>query len=267
MTGVRAIGWKAHAALARARGRVASIPGFDGSAYRHADGELVWLGGGGAMHPRAVVLDVAERGVQYVRVDGVTPWRPAAQRIDVECATALRAASIALAADVVRIGVPRGFAALLAGERLAFPLDQALPHVAALARGIDDDDAEGAAQAALPLLGLGPGLTPSGDDFVGAALFARRICGMTPAWHAAAQRLIAAAQTRTHAIAATLFRDLAEGESYAPLHALAARLTSGVPALEAAQALTAIGHSSGWDMLAGFIIGAAGRAALQTGVA
>ncbi len=44
---------------------------------------------------------------------------------------------------------------------------------------------------------------------------------------------------------------------------LAARLAARGPALPAARELTAIGHSSGWDMLAGFIVGAAGSAALQ----
>jgi hypothetical protein len=58
-----------------------------------------------------------------------------------------------------------------------------------------------------------------------------------------------------------LFRDLAAGQSFAPLHRLAAILAaeaSQKQAIDAARALVAIGHSSGWDMLTGFIIGVTG---------
>lgn len=72
-----------------------------------------------------------------------------------------------------------------------------------------------------------------------------------------------AAQTRTHAIGAALFRDLAEGQSFVSLHRLAALLAAHEPALTAARDLVTIGHSSGWDMLAGFVSGGAGSAALH----
>jgi hypothetical protein len=152
---------------------------------------------------------------------------------------------------------------LLAGQGPAFPLDRAVRDVSALAQAIDRNDAHTACAAALPLLGLGPGFTPSGDDFVGAALFARRLLGMDTAWATAVQRLIDAAQTRTHAIGATLFGDLAEAQSFAPLHRLADALAARESPLPAAHELVAIGHSSGWDMLTGFVVGVAGSAVLQ----
>ncbi len=61
--------------------------------------------------------------------------------------------------------------------------------------------------------------------------------------------------------AQALFADLARGRSFAPLHAVAGALARGEhdAAFPAARTLAAVGHSSGWDMLAGLIIGVMGR--------
>ncbi len=281
-----AIGWKAHAALARSAGRWTALPGFAGSAYRSAAGEPIWIGEGTvAMHPRAVVFDLHSRRDDALCTQEIIPWRLAPLRFDRDAVLALRDGCIALATNIRHIGAAQGFALLFTGEPPAFPLHQVAPQVGALADAIDGDNAESAFAAALPLLGLGPGLTPSGDDFVGAVLYARRLCAMSDAWAAISQRLVDATSTRTHAIGAALFRDLAEGQSFAALHRLAtalaaghtaqpagrldalsaqaARLAEGVPARAVAREVTAIGHSSGWDMLAGFIIGCTGSAALS----
>jgi hypothetical protein len=154
---------------------------------------------------------------------------------------------------------------MLAGRSPAFPLAAAAPRVHRLARALRDADAGAVYAAALPLLGLGAGLTPSGDDLVGAALFARRASAGAQAdadaWNDLALRLADAARTRSHAIGAALFRDLAAGESFGPLHELALSLRAGAgrdAVLGAARAVVAIGHSSGWEMLAGFILGITG---------
>ena len=65
----------------------------------------------------------------------------------------------------------------------------------------------------------------------------------------------ALAAERTHPISAALISDLLAGEGHGPLHDLAVALMGDAPparALAAARRLTALGHSSGWDMLAGF---------------
>lgn len=262
---VRAIGWKAHAALVRNPGaRAGDLPRFGDSAYRLADGEPIWIGTGDvAMHPRAVVFETHSAAIGPLRLATIEPWRAPRLQLDTSSSRRLREGCAALALGALGCDdPPPGFATLLAGRPPAFPLDRAVPYVRLLARAIDRDEAHLAYAAALPLLGLGPGLTPSGDDFVGAALFARRLFGMDGAWTAATLRLIDMASTRTHAIGAALFRDLAEGHSFAPLHRLAECLAAGEPAQAAARDLTAIGHSSGFDMLAGFITGAIGTAAL-----
>jgi hypothetical protein len=262
---VRAIGWKAHAALMRSAGCAAPLPGFTGAGYRVAGGELIWIGVCDTpWHPRAVVLDAAADAAGRLDVEALVPWRLPQRAPDRDQAAALREGSAALVRELAAIGPPRGFAALLAGEPAAFPLDRALPQVYAFAAAVDRDDAQAAYAAALPLLGLGAGLTPSGDDFVGAALLARRSLGRDAGWARAAQRLIDAAATRTHPLGAALFRDLAEGESFVALHRLAAVLAAREAPLAAARELTAIGHSSGFDMLAGLVVGAAGSAGFAT---
>jgi hypothetical protein len=77
--------------------------------------------------------------------------------------------------------------------------------------------------------------------------------------------VLEAAPALTHPISVALLSDMLHGLGYAPLHELASALAIGAPlpaALEAARRLTRIGHCSGWDMLAGFVAGILGAAAL-----
>jgi hypothetical protein len=234
-----------------------------------ANGEIIWIGTSEVvMHPRAVVVDrdVSLAAVQRLRVDGLTPWRPPAQPRAARSAAAVRAGCAMLHREFVRVGEPKGFAVMLCRRRPAAPFDRAAIAVRKFAHAFRRGAGESVYDAALPLLGLGTGLTPSGDDLVGAALFARLAIAASAsdaqAWTEVSGRLIDAAQTRSHAIGAALFRDLASGESFAALHQLAtivADPASHSQAIDAARVLTAIGHSSGWDMLAGFIVGATGN--------
>jgi len=118
-------------------------------------------------------------------------------------------------------------------------------------------------QAVLALLGCGPGLTPSGDDRLAAALvtlhaFAR------PEPARALQRAIApAAAARTGRISAAHLAAAGEGEAVEPVHALLEALRSGEPRAceHAARALLGHGHWSGADALAGIRIVARALAA------
>jgi hypothetical protein len=174
--------------------------------------------------------------------------------------TGIRDASIA--------APPLGLGQLLTGETPAFPLDRAVPHAIAVATACEADDPAALRLAAEPLLGLGPGLTPSGDDFVGGVLFARRLAGgdTGPGWERAALTLVERARARTHPISVALLADMAEGHGHEPLHDLVAALLSGAAApgaREPVRRLTRLGHSSGWDMLTGVLAGVLGSAALQ----
>jgi hypothetical protein len=116
--------------------------------------------------------------------------------------------------------------------------------------------------AVRPLIGLGPGLTPAGDDFVGSLLFTLRYLGRTyaplSAVVEAARVDLASLCVETHIISFTVMSDMARGEGPEPLHEFLGAILAGAPAARierAAQQLVAIGHSSGWDMLLGCVTG------------
>ncbi len=113
-------------------------------------------------------------------------------------------------------------------------------------------------EAAEILIGLGPGLTPSGDDLVGGAMIALRALGRLGIASRLAAWALPLARQRTGAISAAHLACAASGEGSSALHDLiAALLTPGAPGLaEALTALAAIGHSSGWDALAGVALAA-----------
>jgi hypothetical protein len=122
-------------------------------------------------------------------------------------------------------------------------------------------DRAAAQRASRALLGLGGGLTPSGDDLVGGALFGRLAIAKDAApWRAIGAALAREAERASHAISAALLADLAAGASFAPLHATADALAHAddAAALDSAGVLAELGHSSGWDMLTGLVIGIAG---------
>ncbi len=104
-------------------------------------------------------------------------------------------------------------------------------------------------------VGLGPGLTPSGDDFIGGAMITLRILGNTnsvnqiwdiccPLSHALGNRI-------SHAHLASA----ASGFGSASLHKTINALMQGhdVTLRSALQDLDKIGHTSGWDALAGAV--------------
>ncbi|MGH7391093.1 MAG: DUF2877 domain-containing protein, partial [Candidatus Rokuibacteriota bacterium] len=65
----------------------------------------------------------------------------------------------------------------------------------------------------------------------------------------------ALARARTHPVSAALLGDLLAGEGWAPLHDLARAVAAddGAAAVAAAGGLVRLGHSSGWDLLTGFL--------------
>jgi hypothetical protein len=262
-------GWKAHAALRASGGTAHVVAPLADSLYLEAGGEILWLGGRGSLrHPRAVLAaGDLPRGHARLAIDleGLEPWRP--RRVQGADRAVLRAGARDLRerlAGSAHPARPAGLGRLLVAAPADFPLDRAARTVAEVAGACDRDDARGAASAADSLLGLGPGLTPSGDDFVGGVLFARCALGPSAAWARAGSAVVARARARTHPISAALLSDLATGEGPEPLHdlidALARRATGA--AWGAVERLGRHGASSGWDMLAGVLVGLAGTGAL-----
>jgi hypothetical protein len=106
------------------------------------------------------------------------------------------------------------------------------------------------------LIGLGPGLTPAGDDLIGGALVALHGLGRTDLRAALWHSLRARAEAESHAITRAHLGAAAQGLGGAALHALLNDLLSGTTAAlpRRLAAIAAIGHSSGWDALAGAVL-------------
>ena len=110
------------------------------------------------------------------------------------------------------------------------------------------------------LVGFGAGLTPSGDDFLGGLLFGAN--ALRTAYPNS--RFLDAAvpaetyRTRTHPISWTLLDDHTKGHAIAPLHVIVNGILAG-EAIEgirpAVLQLVRVGHSTGWDTLAGLFAG------------
>lgn len=110
-------------------------------------------------------------------------------------------------------------------------------------RCVDGGDLDGAVDA---LAGLGPGLTPAGDDALAGILL---VLGA----HNAEAAVVAADRAMTNDIARAFLAWAARGQSIEPVHhLLAASAQRQMGAAEAALArLVAVGHSSGADLAFG----------------
>jgi Protein of unknown function (DUF2877) len=103
------------------------------------------------------------------------------------------------------------------------------------------------------LIGLGPGLTPSGDDYLGGVLIAlhqlRRESQARSLWRWLEPRL-----ARTSAISAAHLAAAAQGEGHEALHAcLQALCSDGADWTPVLAQLDTVGRCSGWDSLAGVV--------------
>ena len=107
--------------------------------------------------------------------------------------------------------------------------------------------------AAGPLIGCGPGLTPSGDDFVGGAMIALNAAGRTSAADSLGRWALAKARHGTGKISRAHLAAAAEGEGADTLHRLVAALFAGEAPQSELDAIADVGHVSGWDALAGAV--------------
>ncbi|MFQ5913331.1 MAG: DUF2877 domain-containing protein [Nitrospinota bacterium] len=142
---------------------------------------------------------------------------------------------------------------------------RALPYVRHFSEGLDKGDAALLRKGAKGLVGLGPGLTPAGDDLLGGWLTSLR---SAEGWgfsrrelDRAAAEVRALAAGKTSLISEALLRCAVAGASSESIHNLL-NLVLGEPRPEGAAflaravlGLSRRGHSSGWDALAGICWG------------
>ncbi len=137
--------------------------------------------------------------------------------------------------------------------------DEAKEPISELLAARDTRDTSRMLDAAMRLVGLGEGLTPSGDDFLGGYLFTLRHLDtaypLLPSfdWEAVEAWLTGVA-SRTNAISFCLLSDLAYGHGPEPLHSAVDAALAGAQPHEIAQhasRVAGIGQTSGREMLVG----------------
>lgn len=117
-------------------------------------------------------------------------------------------------------------------------------HLRDVLRGIAAGDAKSVRTGAHALAGLGPGLTPAGDDLLMGVLHGLSVWRPGSRWPAL---LASTAVPRTTTLSAAFLRAAAAGEAAEPWHGL----VNG--RLAAVDAILATGHSSGPAAWAGFV--------------
>lgn len=209
-------------------------------------------------HPARRVLGVDEVG-ERVRRAAAAALRPADAAADVP-STPTRPVPPGLggllpeAAGVTALGPPDPARCIAAPVGWTARARDALHRLQAAA---ERADWQVAADAARSLSGLGPGLTPSGDDLLaGLALGWRAAAGALP--EPLGRLLVAAVADRTTDLAAARVRHAVAGRpdeaSYAVLIALLAAADRSAVDVGVAR-LAAVGHSTGVDTLVGLLLG------------
>jgi hypothetical protein len=256
------------------RGRLVAI--FERSAYLDFDGSLVCVGspaiGAGpldalvesaqAMQRLRASLDVHDDvvrngtslrvGTALLDFASARRWRPASLALPLDRARLVRGIAHVRACSAGRLPT-EGLAFLVARSNASHALAQPGRAAAcALAQWLDEaDDSTLAPLAAL--IGLGPGLTPSGDDFLGGALIALHAYGRVAQANHLAAWLLRRMEDATHPISVAHFRAACEGQGSDALHACLRDIAGARDPQASLARIAAIGHTSGWDALAGAI--------------
>ena len=151
---------------------------------------------------------------------------------------------------------------LLAGEDLSAPsqplLARAWPAVRALGAWLRASKTQvcPVPRQVADLIGLGPGLTPSGDDVLGGCLVALRRRGHPETAQQLSDCVLPVACWTTGRISLAHLECAAEGSGHAALHAVIETLLDGSAEnlVDQLSILDRVGHSSGWDALVGVVL-------------
>jgi hypothetical protein len=238
---VRSIGRFAQAALSSGTAKVIAV--FERSAYAEAPGGLACIGviGNGPLNAVCASFPVGLRVGDPIQADlsKAIEWRPkAAPRFE---ASVVAASLDRLSAEASRALPPDGFGYLLDPARDRPDVVKALTHWLS--------NPDGVPTGATGLIGLGPGLTPSGDDLIGGALCALYAAGFSEVAARLADWALPIAKLDTNRISSAHLACAAQGDCGETIHDAIGALLAGHP-VDLAR-IDAIGHTSGWDALAG----------------
>lgn len=161
------------------------------------------------------------------------------------------------------LDVTSGRQKALAGRFANTVAQKAWPEVVGMIRSLQEKNDDGFMRHAKALVGMGEGLTPSGDDYLGGFLYAT--AHMAKYYPAVIEvpasnypDFIFDLKAGTNQISHTILMDQAGGHPPEPLQQLTDSILMGKPANEFishAERLIVMGHSTGWDILAGWIAG------------
>lgn len=202
---------------------------------------------------RIQVADVWE-----ISLDGATAWDSTLRRIDRAARGALPNHLQALA-DLIAAEAPAGGLARLSVGRaggILTPLERsALLGLRDLSTGLEWATRSQLVRGAHALAGLGPGLTPSGDDVLVGCLLA--LAALPDIDGTSARDAIASAiRHRTTQISTAYLDAAARGEASEAWHRLIAAMgtSDAVRVVGAARHVLAVGETSGSEMLGGFVL-------------
>lgn len=221
------------------------IPGFEGTDYAYLHGDIVWAGKQASTdHPR----------------NAFSWWLPETASFNADSLVegALICKTLLNSNHPLAIKT-KGLLLWMQNNDMPFPMNLSSVRFDAIKDALVANDLHAFTTAALRVIGLGNGLTPSGDDFIGGIFFA---LAHSPrqAWvkrlPAAKMQIHNAAKKSTNVISAALLDDLMAGCSYSTLHDVLIALNSknSVEIERSCQKLLTIGASSGADMLAGLLL-------------
>lgn len=191
-------------------------------------------------------------------LDGATAWDPVLRRIDRTAHDALDGHLQALT-DLIAGEAPAGGLARVSVERAGVvltPLERSASlALTNLSTGLRGADRSLVARGAHTLAGLGPGLTPSGDDVLVGCLLALAalpdVDGMS-----VREAIASSARHRTTHISTAYLDVAARGEGSEAWHHLVAAMSTSDAArvVGTARQVLAVGETSGSDMLGGFVL-------------
>ncbi len=107
-----------------------------------------------------------------------------------------------------------------------------------------------------PLIGLGPGLTPSGDDFFGGMMIALHAVGETRICRQLWKLVYPGAKDTSNPISCAHLKAASHGEGSETIHRALSAVLKGCPQgiQNCLSGIDHIGHTSGWDIMAGVVI-------------
>jgi Protein of unknown function (DUF2877) len=215
-------------------------------ATQHLRAEPALLGRARGLDPTYVepVFDLSK-----LRIWQAPPWPLAVPQCDHEYVRAIEKSTCAAAP-------PASFMHAL-DESATFPdlvLVSARKGLDALERALATGEAAHADAAASALLGLGHGLTPSGDDVLAGALVAMHATGRTAVAATLTTAVRGQMRQLTSPLSAAFLEAACCGEPSAAVYQAITAALAGAAPNDVIAPLSVVGHASGFDLLTGILV-------------